>query len=1472
MSEQSAPNKLGKVDIAIITVLPDECEAVLERFKPYAPYHHPHGRTYWICNLQTKDGHDCKVAIVRTSDQGNDISQKLATDIIADIKPGLILIVGIGGGVPDEEFTLGDVIVSSRIYNFNVGAHHEDDSISHDIRADIHPLVSKIVGDLPFYKNQLGDWNSQESIGKERPSLDLLHLKISGDNAWRDKVLRSVQSQFGLELERTRLPLFTIGAVASSNHLMRSPAELKRWHYTARKIVAVEMEAAGVFVAAQGIRRQYPVMAIRGISDIIGLERDKRWKEYACHSAAAFAYAFIVTVPIHPQRRSRFEQARSVTDSNYSRRKNRTAKDLTRRYNWSEAPEVDVFFGRANELTLLEKWILEDQCRLVAIVGMKGIGKTKLSVKLGKGGIGKTDLSIKLARGIQDRFEYVIWQRLLNAPRITDVLANLIRFLSEQTEIDLPDSVDGQISRLLFYLREHRCLLVFDNAETLLEGGKHVGQYREGYEEYGQLFRQVAEVQHQSCLLLTSREKPQDIALLEGKTRPVRSLELGGLDYENSKNIFAAVGEFQGSEKDWQELTEFYSGNPLALELAAKHIQDVFSSSIVTFLREGKQIFSDLHDLLNWYFDRLAGFEKEVMYWLAINREPTSHAELKEDILSPIARERIPSTLQRLQRLVPVERSGDRFTLQPVLIEYMTEQFIKQILSEVEHGNINLLNTYALLKALTKDYVRESQIRLILLPIIQSLLTTYGKAACEQKLKRLLADLRETQSVQPGYAAGNILNCLIQSNADLCGTNFSYLTVWQAYLREASLIDVNFSHADLSKSVFTDIFGSILSVAFAPDGATLAAGTDTGEVRVWRMSDGTPLFTLSGHSDWIWGLAFSPNGTRLASGSSDQTIRLWDVESEHCLHVLRGHTHRIRCVTFSPDGTHLASASEDHTIRIWDVESGQFLYALTGHTNPVRAITFSPDGKRLVSGSDDHTVRIWDIPSERCTNVLQGLSSQIWSLALSHDGKIIASGSDDRTVRTWDMMTGECLNILQGHTSWICSLAFTPDGRTLASGSADGTARLWNASTGQPMNTLSGHKNWINSVSFSPDGQTLATGSHDQTVRLWETNTGRSLMTLQGYSNWVRSVAFHPHNNLLASGDRSVRLWNTMSGEKVATLQGHTTWIRTITFSSDGAFIASGSDDQTARIWKVHRAQLLHVLSGHTNRVKSIAFNPEGTLLVSGSDDHTVRLWDIQGGHRHKILRGHTNRIRSVAFSPIGTMFASGSDDRTARIWDIQSDQAVYTLKGHTNRIWSIAFSPDGQFLATGSEDTTIRLWDVITGQCLHILQGHTNPVWAIAFNPDGTQIVSSSEDRSVRLWEVSTGQCQHVLLGHTNTIWALAFSPNSKLIASGSHDNTIRLWDTLSGENLAILRGHKDPVWALAFSPNTQSLASSSDDGTCRLWDVQDVRQAVCRYILKSELPYEHMNIFEVTGLTAPQKAILRALGAIEDEIEMIS
>jgi len=544
------------------------------------------------------------------------------------------------------------------------------------------------------------------------------------------------------------------------------------------------------------------------------------------------------------------------------------------RLDWGDAPDVPVFFGRTEELATLEQWIIKDRCRLVAILGMGGIGKTGLSVKLGKGGIGKTDLSLKLARGIQDEFEYVIWRSLINAPPVTDILADLIKFLSNHQEIDLPDTVDKQVSRLLHYLKAHRCLLILDNAEAILRDGDRAGQYREGYEGYGQLLKKVGEVSHQSCLLLTSREKPQEVARLEGKTKPVRFLELGGLDYLDARKIFAEIGDFCGADDEWRKLIEFYNGNPLALELAANHIKEVFFGNISDFLRQRKQVFDDLRELLDWHFERLSDNEKEIMYWLAINREPVSLSELREDILSSIAKERFPSNLQSLQRRLPLERSAKRFTLQPVLIEYMTERLIEQLCEEVRTGKIELLNSYALLKALAKDYVRETQIRLILKSVQDRLLTTLGSQSClEAQMNQILSTQREKSPLKPGYAGGNVLNLLCQMKTNLRGYDFSYLAVWQAYLQRVNLHDVNFAHSDIAKSVFTQTFSSLPSVAFSPDGSLLAAGDANGEIRLWQAVDGQPLLTFQGHINWVNSVAFSPNGKTLASGSEDQTVK-----------------------------------------------------------------------------------------------------------------------------------------------------------------------------------------------------------------------------------------------------------------------------------------------------------------------------------------------------------------------------------------------------------------------------------------------------------------------------------------------------------------------------------------------------------------------------------------------------------------------
>ncbi len=285
--------------------------------------------------------------------------------------------------------------------------------------------------------------------------------------------------------------------------------------------------------------------------------------------------------------------------------------------------------------------------------------------------------------------------------------------------------------------------------------------------------------------------------------------------------------------------------------------------------------------------------------------------------------------------------------------------------------------------------------------------------------------------------------------------------------------------------------------------------------------------TFSGHTNWVRSLAFSPNGRTLASGSVDGTIRLWDVRTGRAIATLKGHSAQVTSVSFSPNGKTLASTSEDNAVRLWNVITRTHNRALKGHTTFVRSVSFSPDGQTLASGSSDKTIRLWNVASGTYRRTLTGHAGWVSSVAFSPDGRTLASGSSDKTIRLWNVASGTYRRTLTGHTDWINSVAFSPDGNALASASWDGTIRLWNVATGTHNRTLKGHTNFVRSVSFSPDGQMLASGSGDKTIRLWNLHTGKCQRTLTGHKGWVSVVAFSPDGNTLASGseDKTIRLW-----------------------------------------------------------------------------------------------------------------------------------------------------------------------------------------------------------------------------------------------------------------------------------------------------------------------------------------------------------
>lgn len=1157
---------------------------------------------------------------------------------------------------------------------------------------------------------------------------------------------------------------------------------------------------------------------------------------------------------------------------------------------WGEATDVSSFYGRQSELETLTDWVSRDSCRLVAILGMGGMGKTTLSVKFAQ----------RMAEAAEAEFEVVIWRSLRYAPTWDALAADLLATISHQTPIE-PSS-----ARLMQGLREHRCLIVLDNVETVLQGGEEAGHCRPGYEGYGDLFRMVAEGSHQSCLMLTSREKPEAVAMGEsmgeGMDMPVRSLSLKGSP-EVAEAIIQTKGLF-GTPAERQRLGARYDNMPLAIKIIASSIQELFDGEIEPFLAEEVFMASGLRRLLEQQFQRLSQLEQSIMDWLAINHEWTSVAELAEDLMPPVPRNAILSALESLrwrsliekQTTTDSQHSGwseerkgkgrsrkSRYTQSPAVMEYVTETIIARVVDaltddsflkgDLEDAGLVLrkmpLHTHALLKATAQDYVRDQQRNLLLQPIIQALGSSSGGQIATMA-QAWIARLQQEITGYPSYAAGNWLNLLVTAHVDLTGWDFSALDLRQAYLPTVALHQVNFSNCQLERSVFATTLTSILDLDWSSSGEWLATADVGGVLRVWQARDGQLLRVLSGHNNWIHSVAFSPDSRCLASGGEDATVRLWETETGEALGVLEGHGSRVWSVAFAPDSDskRLVSASEDSTIRLWNLETGQCLQTLHGHGAGVNAVAWI-DEQHFISGGADKTLRLWSIQGD-CLGTLVGHEHGIWVIAVhpfvDPSGQrvfLIASGSQDGVIRLWNLPditrldagthgAGAqadgitCFATLKTPSRWVWSLRFGAAGRYLASGHDDGCIYRWETGLILPalaqsgatpemqqqlqsqVQLFKGHQSRVWGLAFDPEGRQLVSGSKDQTLRFWDMSRQASLRTLRGYTNWVQAIAFHlPPDDPQADQNRS---------------------------------ILAAYEDGHLRQWNLDTGELQAVLIGHQQPVWALAISPDGRHCASSGEDEAVYLWNLATQQR-RLLPGKQGRVWSIDFSPDGQWLAFGRGNHRLVLWDLEAEKVQYALAGHGDRIWSVAFSPDGQTLASSSSDGTVRLWSVATGDCLATLLGHRGWVFCVCWSPDGQTLASSGSDGAILLWDVATAEKRAVLQSKTKLMLSVQFSPDGSWLASGSDDNLVRLWDVTTQSCTVLCQGHQGWVWSVAFSPDGQTLASGSQDTTLRLWDVATGQ---AQQKLQTLRPYEGLILKGTTGLTEGEQATLATLGGV--------
>ena len=1107
---------------------------------------------------------------------------------------------------------------------------------------------------------------------------------------------------------------------------------------------------------------------------------------------------------------------------------------------WIDAPDTGPLFGRPAEVALLQQWLVHDECRVVALLGM--------------GGVGKTTLAATVVRAVAAHFDSVIWHSLINAPPLDELLRVTLQALSGHSLAVLPASLDEQLALLLDNLRRRRCLLVLDNLESVLHAGQ-AGTYRAGYEPYGQLIHHLVEHEHKSILLLTSRERAQGLSRLEGDTHHLRSLRLAGLDLAAGQAMLAARG-VAGQQAHAIALVERYSGNPLALKLVSQTVQDLFLGDISAFLAAEAPIFDDIRTVLDQQYARLSELECEILIWLAIEREPITIPALRENLVYHGAARDFVEALRALQRRSLLERMGDGFSLQNVVIEYLTERLITGVCAELLHADqassrpddreqrtfrdsLAVLNRFALVKAQAKEYVRQSQKRMILQPVVERLVGELGPAELAARAQAILAGLRVAAPLAPGYAGGNLLNLLLHAGIDISGYNFSRLCVWQADLQGRAGVELNFGASDLTGSIFTLILYPD-AVIVGPEGEMVVAGSNANDLCLWHAAHGQLQLAVRTPGQITELLTVSPDGQLVATSCWDDTMRVWSVATGTLLHTLEWHGSMTLSAAFSHDGQFLAAGSSGDTVYLWELDSGRTLQTLRHPLLRQSRLAFRParDGERrrdvpmLASGGDEQVICVWDLEHGQVVDELRGHAQTIECLTFSPDGSLLASGSHDGLILLWNMDSsghGELRGTLRGHSHIVRAVAFHPNGQLLASGSADGTVRLWSVSTGEMRQLLAGHGHEIIGLAFDPDSRVLATVSADRGIRLWEVETGRPLNSLTGYMNAVLVMHYRP----------------------------------------DGRQLASASGDGRIHLWDTRHSRMAGMLPGYAGRLNAFAYSPDGRLLATASSAATVQLWDLAGSTATRTLRGQQGYLKSLAFSPDGRWLAGGGVDRTIFLWTIPDGaaadalDAARVLHGHADDIETVAYSSDGRLLVSSSLDHTARLWSLDSGEVVHVLTGHTAALAAAAFSPRGDRIATMSYDDTLRLWDVATGRLVPGWDSLRAGGKAVAFSPTGDLVAHTHNYVELVLRNVESGAVVRTLRGHRGFIFGLEWSPREPVLASSSLDGTVRLWNVDT---GVCEQILQPPGPYAGMNIAGATGISDAQRAALLALGAAQD------
>jgi WD40 repeat protein/serine/threonine protein kinase len=579
----------------------------------------------------------------------------------------------------------------------------------------------------------------------------------------------------------------------------------------------------------------------------------------------------------------------------------------------------------------------------------------------------------------------------------------------------------------------------------------------------------------------------------------------------------------------------------------------------------------------------------------------------------------------------------------------------------------------------------------------------------------------------------------------------------------------------------------------------------------WHFLKGlshSDLFTLTGHTGWVYSVAVSPDDRLIASAGGGNPY--WNTQSPEAI--------------------------KPGEVILWDAATGERIRTINGHGNSVSCVVFSPDGTKLATGGPDPdgAPRVWDVATGRELRRVE------------HQPASLGEGN-------FPVMNG-------GHLAW------SPDGRRLAISAAEGNVVTIRAiDGGQDVQIYPGRSTiavptqgsfpviGTTQILFSNDGQRLICkhlrDSQCAAIKVWDSLTGKELPPLEGYGAMANGMAISPEGKLLAAADFGsvIKVWDLTSGRLQRTLVGHQDIVLGLAFSPNSVHLASGSGDCTVRVWDINRGDEVRRFRGHLAKVHSVAFSPDGDRVVSGSADGVVKVWDMT-------YHPEFGQLSSEAFEGQSEGLAFSADDRrlvtiqTTRPATVASfDPATGTILDRrpiplTSR-WLTPAQPacldqDGRWLAgvTVADRKVAGCYEVATGRRRVLLRGHTEPIWHVTLSDDGKRIATGSVRAprpnalgEVKVWDAETGKPLLEIAEKGLGISRIALSPHGDLLAvsgmfapsSEEASSVLRVYAVASGEQIHSTTIDKQAVYGLTFDRDASRLVAAGSTGAILFWDL---------------------------------------------------